>query len=490
MDEMTASDPPTVQPTLVTTDRPDQFRTLRAAWLWVVVGPLLAVVTVFVLTYYDPFEFESATKRQSANIFYKMYGALYPTRNRDKIAVILIDDETIRANTESWPPSHKLHGEVLSAILSYNPLAVLVDIYFIQGRAGDHFDRTEVAIENYNVKKIPLFLVAARPSRAAPESARRELRWLAQEKKVTLVSADVDNEVGEPPLYPFASKTMNKPAAVAIYETICHLEEAKKPAGIDCSGVDKHGLDEFEVVWGLVPARYNCQRARNTPSIKHVCDDLFSSLHGRAYQLATESSTPRNFRHFDPLPISYHAVISADDILDGTKRDELKTLLTGKIVIYGAHLALVKDEVYSPVHGSTDGVFVHAMALDNLLTFGSGVIHRGAGHRRFHKEWTEFQPAVLMILVGFGIALNRWRLLRKFPPEEWDHRVKERDDACLLKVGWGLVIVVTILGLVEFAYGISPFNWLALIIVVHIAHTIERRFFNPAKWRRILGTRV
>src|SRR5258708_3975726 len=103
------------------------------AWKWTFLTPLLAVLAVFVLTIFDPLEFESVTKRQSTIIFYKIFSALYPIKNRDEISVVLLDDETLKSRPdEPWPPSHLLHGDILEAILSYHPAAVLVDIFFLQ----------------------------------------------------------------------------------------------------------------------------------------------------------------------------------------------------------------------------------------------------------------------------------------------------------------------------------------------------------------------
>jgi len=469
---------------------PDQRRTLQVASAWIVVAPFLAFAAVFILTVIDPFEFESVTKRQSANIFYKLYATQYPTRHRDSISVVLLDDEAVNTRFETWPPSHLLHGDILAAIHSYNPLAVLVDIYFIRGREGDHFDRMRAVIDEYNVpeKRVPLFMVAAGPSTRALQAAREEILWLAyNDKKIRLVSAEIESEAGESAQYPATSSSL-KPAAVAIYETICkELKDSERPRGTTCATLDQHALEKFEVVWGLAPAQFNCRRA-STTEYHDVCRELNPSLAGRAMQLTLEAAVPRNRRRTDPMPLPYHPTIAANDILDGSKRAMLAPLLTGKVVVYGAHLALVKDEVFSPVHGSIEGAYVHAMALDNLLTFGDQLVHRGAGHQTWRKEWTEFQPTALMLFVAVAVGLNRWRILRKYPPNEWHHRAKEDDDRFLRLMWWFLVITVMVAGLVEFAvWGISPFNWLALIIVVHIAHRIEKWFFKPEAWAKSLN---
>jgi len=155
-------------------------------WLWHTFAPLVGVFAVFVVTMFDPFDFESVTKRQSANIIYKIYSAHYPIKQRDKISVVLLDDDTLKYLDEPWPPSHLVHGQVLSALLSYKPAAVLVDIFFVHHRDNDHFASTAYAIDQYNEKRVPLFIVAAGRSTQAPQPARPEILKGEKDRKLTL----------------------------------------------------------------------------------------------------------------------------------------------------------------------------------------------------------------------------------------------------------------------------------------------------------------
>jgi hypothetical protein len=111
-------------------------------WKWTTLVPMLVVLGVFFVTIFDPFEWESITKKWSARIVYKIYGALYPKNYRDKITVVFLDRKTLDARSESWPPSHLVHSDVVSAILGYHPVALLVDIFFTEERKDDHFAAT------------------------------------------------------------------------------------------------------------------------------------------------------------------------------------------------------------------------------------------------------------------------------------------------------------------------------------------------------------
>jgi hypothetical protein len=229
---------------------------------------MLSIIIVFVLTIFDPFGFESATNRQSAIIVYKVYAAMYPGRMRDNISVVLLDDETLQSWNEAWPPSHILHSEIISNILSFEPIALLIDISFVYPRQGDHFERTINAISQ---SKIPIFLVIAGSSTGAPTPARSELFSLANTAgtKLTLVSAEVADP--QQPLYPLRTDDEFKPAALALYQAIC-----SEVNGSNCSGMNNSGetsgkipIDgQMEVVWGMRPAIFNCKRAQISPDSK------------------------------------------------------------------------------------------------------------------------------------------------------------------------------------------------------------------------------
>jgi CHASE2 domain-containing sensor protein len=445
----------------------------RQIWQWTILAPFFSALMVFVVTVFDPFEFESATKHQSTNVFYKLYAALYPTINRDKITVVMLDDATLKKYDEPWPVSHIVHGDVLSTILSFEPAAVLVDMFFVHVREDDHFARTQAAIAQ---AKAPIFLVA---SNEWPPT-RPEVFELERLKKVTLVSAEIEGEPNAP-LYPLRENRRSKrpPAAVAVYRSVCAKLLA---SGCEPQQVPEANALQMEVAWGLEPAAFNCDRAAVNPDFEYLCDDIASTAPGRALQLLWQSIFPRRYRPTDPMPISYHATISAKDLLDGTKRETFAPLLKDRIVIYGAHISLVKDTIFSPVHGNIDGAYIHAMAIDNLLTFGRGYIRQGGGAETFRKEWTEFQPAIVMLVAALLITLNRFRLVRTTAIDDGGHALHEADERFLRGIRYGLIGLVTVAGILEFfIWSVSPFNWLALIIVIHVAHWIDRRFFGVVK---------
>ena len=466
----------------------------KVAW-WTIAAPFLGIVTVFILTVLDPLEFESVTKHHSANVFYKIYGAAYPPRVRDSISVVMLDNNTLNnLFRESWPPSHAVHSAVLSAILQYKPAAVLVDMFFFHESRDDHFTNTQVVIDKYSEAGVPVFIVAAGEGIGATRLGRSEIEDLAYHQKVTLVSAELAGEPGQPHLYPMHkdnSQPNREPAALSLYEAICRqdskphnlaLEQIRASAKCDdISGTDQS--QNMEVVWGLAPAEINCERARITSKdFRLACDDVSKTVIGRTSQLLWQVPTPSEHRLTDPYPIPYHAVISTSEVLRGENFDELKKWLGGKVVIYGSQVAPRKDFVLSPIHGNIDGAFIHAMALDNLLTFGNGYVHQ-ASEGVFRLNWTKFLALTVMLVAGLAVIVHRLFLLSDKSQYQTIKALREADEHFLrCWVRFPIILAIPLVGFALFlGWGIAPFNWLGLLVVVHIAHRMDKWFFKTVE---------
>jgi hypothetical protein len=306
-----------------------------------------------------------------------------------------------------------------------------------------------------------------------------------------IVSPDVEGLPGERRAYPLTPAEGTYPAAAwALYQAVC--ARRSDAAALDAAGdtrldwiPDCGGLSTgpapypaMEVVWGLDPAAWNC-RVQSIPERKEVCVEGARDFWGRLLQLLWASLIPVGDRHIDPLPVSYHAKISARDLLDASKRDELAPLLSGKVVIYGSHIPPAIDLVNTPVQGPIDGAFIHAMALDNLLTWGRAYIHQSELAGTAHKEWTEFEPAALMLLVSLVVMVHRRRLIARTTHATSVEYLRERDERLLAIVHWCVYAAMIILGYVQtVVYRTSPVNWLGLLVVVHVAHWIEKGFFK------------
>jgi hypothetical protein len=99
----------------------------------------------------------------------------------------------------------------------------------------------------------------------------------------------------------------------------------------------------------------------------------------------------------------------------------LAPYLAGRYVLVGANIPGYNDFANSPVHKLIPGVYLHAMALDNFLTYRSNY--------KLSSEWTLPPSAALLapgLLTIFAVLVVRlaWSrvLHRFFSPERWSSR--------------------------------------------------------------------
>jgi hypothetical protein len=232
---------------------------------------------------------------------------------------------------------------------------------------------------------------------------------------------------------------------------------------------DFESIHPMQILWGLEPAKYNCQ------AFEAICNDLF--IRARPIQLLWEAVIPEQYRVTDPLRVHYHAEISARRFFGENNRSELGPLLTGKVVMYSSNVSAAKDVFPAPIHGEVPGVLLHAMALDNFLTFGKRYV-RQAQVGLFHRDITELLPSIVMLLASLSVIIWRRQLLT-CSSIRTVHKLREKDERRLRYRYWVLIGFIVVVGPIEFfTLRIAPFNWLGLVIVVHMAHRVDKWAFR------------
>jgi hypothetical protein len=139
-----------------------------------------------------------------------------------------------------------------------------------------------------------------------------------------------------------------------------------------------------------------------------------------------------------------------------------------KIVFYGASFRGAADQVRTPTHGKIAGVFMHAMALDNLLTLGKGYI----------REAKQFEPVLLMLnwlmalLVAVIAVLGRDLqifLLGRGKSWLWTTSIVAGSFLASMLV-IGLAMYISFVGL-----RLAPLNWLGFFSIMGIIWMVQTR---------------
>ena len=345
----------------------------------------------------DPFGFGSASDKATQEAFYKLISSGYPTEAQQDILVILLDANSIQGLHDSgffvaneWPITYKDHSELLGLILEQEPAVIFGDIFFEKRRSTD--------------KTFPLFKKVL------------ELNQSDKGHRTPIVFADVSNNAGgnifeleaidqmiymapsswvlpknSYPLYAEGERT----PALLLRDIYCN-QTAPTP---DCLKVESSGAstDVMSVLWGS-----------KTP------DEMFPELRGQKCKTSTGKEFNlatlllegllygfKNEKTRQLCP--FHPVLYGNDVYNITRygtceqKQKLHELINGKIILYGTNFEAIHDLVDSPVHGLVPGVFYHAMALDNLLTYGADYI-------RSQDEKSKIASCVLWLILACLIA--------------------------------------------------------------------------------------
>ena len=142
-------------------DRVHMAKLSERAPFWFVAAFLFAF-SVFQIEM-NPFGFSDLTQRYTQDIADLLITGpyFYGTEGRDNVSVVLIDESTLRETNQPWPWSFAQHAEVLDAIRSYKPKAVVVDFLFVDPRPDPTVSQMQDQIARYKKHNIPLYFMGA-----------------------------------------------------------------------------------------------------------------------------------------------------------------------------------------------------------------------------------------------------------------------------------------------------------------------------------------
>ena len=255
------------------------------------------------------------------------------------------------------------------------PRSIYVDILFADERACDSIRGLSQAICDISKDGIPVYLASASPFKQG-KGVRDDLQ-----KCATILTAQMPQEMADGVLRTYdltnvsSGKTVNSPALALYYDY-------KKAEGTPALRVGDFE-EQMQLYWGRQTAPLNNKWMNcNSPS-------LFSVLFGDFKE--SRANCP------------YTPTLSVRHLLgEGKSNDEdIQKSLEGKLVIYGASITGAGDIIRSPTHYELPGLYGHAMALDNLLTFNEGY------KRDVNSLWAD-------VLVQFGLlCIYAWLWLSR-----------------------------------------------------------------------------
>ncbi len=374
----------------------------------------------------------------------------YPAKARDDITVVLYDQEFLDGSGSAWPITYGQHADNLLRLAGekgLRPKVIFLDITFGQEREDRTVKDLADALCAVQGMGIQVFLAGL------PTGPKGELQVRSGLQKgaapcFELVGVDyfpdeldglawtyelsrhwAGNRMASGP-QPIKGEPFYPSAALAIASARLKLDQTLGPE-----------QGRMALVWGHNSAPQD-SRPRSLAGCHEGQRELSQVIPKVLRNLFDEEART-------PL-CPYHRTLSADQ-LNYMDTSELRRYVQGKFVLVGANVPGYNDFVQSPVHGLLPGVHVHAMALDNFLTFGD--------EYKAHVEWTDplhrilVGPALLGVAAVFLVHLL-WNLVRRRVAAFFAHAAAFEDfqrwtasyKASPWWVRWGAVRVMRALG--------------------------------------------
>jgi CHASE2 domain-containing sensor protein len=377
----------------------------------------------------DPFGLTRLTKMYSQDLLAAAMAGCYPgapegpctKEGRAAISVVLLRDSDLRAFEEPWPPSYGFHARVLKAIRANRPKAVMLDIVFEDVRDDPSIEALAAELDRYRAAGIPVY--------AATFGVDRPLRpEVAARVRPVLVPKSIDPLDRVTRFYQLATDPPQSLATAVptVFQDVCG----------GCPGPEGCGGGPIRVFWSDLPAQSWNEKwldCRRRPSfLEWVVQDR-----------GTE------FRENCPAT----PTVPVRQLLEPTEEADIaiEGMVEGGVVFYGAFYHGAADAMNTPLHNDLPAVYLHAAALDNLVTLGpEAVRHRD---RLVPLLGVSLPDFLMLVLVGAFLA---WRRGSSRLRTAWT-RLMQRVRSRVVRVV--LIVFGSQIGLLVLLCGITA--WLA-----------------------------
>jgi CHASE2 domain-containing sensor protein len=409
-----------------------------AAWgIWVAIALWIACV--------DPFDLDSRAETVTESAVQRLLTSRYPSVAADHIAIVATlesdrDDERLNL---SYPLSTAVQAQLVKALVAAGARAIFIDAEYHNPPAPQR-DEAEALFAAQDAPPRPAppghaeLVAAIDAARAAgipvltgPIGARRDLSHLSAAARQTQISWQADHP-SDYPLHNEAGTT----AAGDLYLIAC----AGRAPPQGCSKPLMRAIAE-----GKAPPlamrfgnTYPPEQWRFSEAEENAACRTRSTLATFRAEL-TDGIRPLPCTHHLTVPVS--AVLLAQDQFPALARN-----LRGRIVLIGAG-ARMGDDHAVPGVGVLPGVAIHAMALDNLLTWGPRY-PRWPGNFAGQLGPDEVLKLLALLVLPPGLTLLAARLNRKC-------RTPRR--LAWSTVGCSLAVVAALVGIA--LLGVILFHW-------------------------------
>ncbi|WP_158089103.1 CHASE2 domain-containing protein [Cognaticolwellia mytili] len=345
---------------------------------------IIFLVAFFLL---DPLGLVSASDNASKSFINRIQSIFYSSAAQKEVTVVLLDDEYLKATQSYWPLPYNQQAKIFKRILHYQPNALFIDLLYSHDRSTtkDSVQRIVNIFERYEKRNnTPIYLAKVenehnqRPKAFEQYSRWASVSWQGFEKN-----------------YPFVVDGTDTAAAV-LYKVYCQATEK-------CIFDSRFFQSPLVLQWGLklseiqnsLTINTHCEIKGSNASllVKLSLSDIFWRLKSK-------------FRQVCP----YTTTVMASSLLANDKeaKELFEHVFRNKIVLLGAKIEGARDLISSPIHGQVAGVYLHAMALDNLITYGQRYTREPPLFFATSISWLEIMEITFVMFIMYF----RWMIER------------------------------------------------------------------------------
>lgn len=323
---------------------------------WFMVTVLTAIASFQI--WMNPFGFSDLVQRYAQDVSDLLITGpyFYGTEGRDNVSVAIVDENTLHTLRSPWPWKYGDHARVLDALLQYKPKAVVIDFLFVDSRPDETLKDLTAEIGRYRKAHVPLYFEGGIDLPFGENPLRPELA----ETGVPVIDPSIPINQGVARQYSATGRCFTqKPdgdgtcpsLALRVFRDV--YGKQYPPAHIN---------DMMELVWGTKTAPENHWITRTDADGNQLSCFAQMNLLKRWYLAFFDASAVKS-------PCPYTAEFPVDAVLLQPDDKDVVKMATNRVIFYGGALQAAQDRTYTPVNNLLPGVFVHAMAMDNLITF-------------------------------------------------------------------------------------------------------------------------
>lgn len=384
------------------------------SWIWQLYVVITTIVVgLFLAWLSNKLPIEEVIKRATTRIYAPLLSLNYSDAGQRAITILTLDDADLKEYGLSWPVPLDYYQRLLDGVVKRQPKAIFLDVLFLDNKPKKDVENLVGAACRSTDAGVPFFLATFALESLSSDTERQ--LFAARTKSGTpcvipvrpnVTPDSFDQSQWAYPLRPRNdgedkdNASLPDSVALSIY---CRLNAKTCPANTEVA---------LALIWATNAAPTNAATMvtrDDQGNLKPVCRGVWNW-----WEIIPGAVMYRKIANMSMLQLCpYNQVIPVRAFKNyGFTADQLDQELRGKVVLIGADLKSIGDNLFSPLHGRLPGVHVHAMALDNLISFDGK--YRENGDFEWHELWHSSANIFifLSLLLTAGVMVP-WNIYKK-----------------------------------------------------------------------------